>query len=871
MLFLGAVASAGDDNLIIDLAGLNPKEIRTLDGEPAANLASVARDKHGAMVFRLEAGNTTRQQWLLPITAPAGADGLARISVRSENMGTGREPANVYLILEAPAAPASGKALRRTVPLFTAAGKADSEIGRVRFAAGGTRFRLRGVGVDLPRLAAGPALLSIHTLRITLAGNLPDPATVTRALAAPTSTRAEVRPGPRGRPRLVINGKPVASLSTPAAGPGIRRLALNLGGPDPEQPAAPRLRPFPDFFDYDALDEAVRRAAAGGYVILELLMRTPPAWLAAEPETKGWSDLAPAWRQEMERGLQLLLAHLRGRPLGAKVIGCTIRVGPGLNEWPPPSRTRSPAYLAAFRAWLKTRYANDAGLQQAWQLPAATLAAAEPLATSRWPRGNVGKLLHPLAAGRAQDSALFYNRSWAGTIEHFAQRIKYWTHNSYVVGAGAGALNVLSRQRPNRFQPAPGGLAQLLASPHLDFFEVRASELNADGGSGDAGCDLALLEATRRRGKLLWMHCRLDQPTPAAGSPEDRRQIGWRTLLAGIVNGMGLHVVGGEAAELERFASIAAKALEADLATNAKAAFVIDPQSLRYLAPDADAALATGSGVQAPASRAFYLLELPTHHWSRAGFPFDVVLLDDLRPERYKLLVFFHTLRLDGRRRKLVESAKKDGRTLVWLWADGVVSERFIATRALTEVAGIKIDLRRQGARLFLQPGPELGGFVRTDRIETYLGGQAFFREPERAFGLTFAPSFAGVAASPATVLANLADGGQPAMLLKRTPKWKALYSASPVLNPEVLRAIAAEAGLHTYLATNDWSAINSSFIAVYASAPGIRTIRLPEPEALYEVLREQELPAAKEHRLELTGKRAYLFWRGGKKEWTKP
>ena len=116
--------------------------------------------------------------------------------------------------------------------------------------------------------------------------------------------------------------------------------------------------------------------------------------------------------------------------------------------------------------------------------------------------------------------------------------------------------------------------------------------------------------------------------------------------------------------------------------------------------------------------------------------------------------------------------------------------------------------------------------------------------------------------------LAFYPGGTRTALAFKDMGDWSALYSASPVINPEMIRELLSQRLSNVALSSNDWSMINDQFICFHTYGDGVRRIRLPSSTALYEVVRDQEIPANTTHSLRVKGAKTYIFFRGTKAEW---
>lgn len=785
--------------------------------------------------FRIVGKAGESAAWLLPLGSDLNTDFELRFAAAAGNLSPAPDGANLALLWTGgtPEAPPT--------PLWTVVGGNDSLAGRRAWTTRPGQPRLAGLQVSLVCQGDGEATLTLHSLRLSYRGNIPPEEAVTAALAQPPplATRLELA----GRPRLYAGANALAPILDTPGIPGERvvRCPLNLGSRALSGRRAPPLWPSPGYYDESALAAALAPAHANDWLWLDLYL-DPPA-----------CDLDPAWRAQAELSLRLAFAWLRRAPAGRRVLGASVWLGLAGNVRPPGARDRQPAYLDAFRAWLGQRYASDAALAAAWRLPAVTRANAGNVLRPDWQLPGIGSLLQPLGTQPVRESWTFYRESWTGTLLWLAETAK--RHGACLVGLGTGAPWDSDNAGPSL--PCPPDFARLLASPAIDLWEIPASRLNPDGGQGDSGSDFLAAALAARHGKLLVLNVNLE--TLRGTSPEERRERLWRSLASAWWLGAGLSLQGqtiglGDnllASEVTRWRQLPARSPQA-------------PETLFVADPAAPASFRSGAGTAAP--ELFYRLELPTRLWARAGLPFAVALSSAFSPEGTKLLVWHQTVTLDAAARQALRAAQGGQRVLLWSDACGALSERYLSARQMGETFGLNVELRPQPGRAALEPAPGLAEYLPSGG-EGYFGAQAGPGGEHSGLAGPWAPRFA--ATDPeAKVLAAYSDGQAPALAARNYPDWTSLYSGSPVLNPEFLRAAARRAGCHVYLESNDWALIDDRFVVLFAEKAGVRTLKLPAEQPLYVLFRDQEIPAAQEHQLELGAQQCYLLYRGSKADY---
>jgi hypothetical protein len=657
-------------------------------------------------------------------------------------------------------------------------------------------------------------------------------------------------------------------------------VPLNLGAATGRAAAWPPLVPWPDYVDEAALAAQLAPAeATGAWLWLDLVLVAPPAWYEGPV-----SDADPALQAWLAALLDQVLARVRQRPAGERVIAVSLALGPTLNGTPWPGRTAVPAYQQGFRNWLATRYTDLGRLRAAWDSTTVTLEDAEAL-PDPYPPATADGLRAPGRQQRQWDSYEYALLSWTQTLLRLAEQVKNRSHGRWLVGLPGGPAGLFSTTAGSRPDWPGSAVQELLASPHAEVLEVLSDTVDLRPGIGAAGGELLLAGAAARRQKLLlvrhqvYTHLARRQGYDATGEADETLQVLRRAFAAALheqalfelqqTDSQG-YAAAALLPEVQQLAAIARRATQLDLARDAQVAFVYDPDT----ALQGAFAERTGNplhAVSSPASHpALLLLEWPRTSWPRFGAPYDVVPIDRLEPERYKLIVFFQLLRLDGARRAVLDRCRGGGRTLVWTWGAGALADLAASGDSMAATVGLEVARRPAHSRFFLRPTVAMRSELGIERVSGYLGWGTGYRQATEANSWRSTPQFA-VQDPAATVLAHYADEPLVALAMREFPGWTTVYSASPYLNPELLQALARRSGVHLYLETADWCQVNHGFIAIHTQGEGIRTVRLPQAEPLYEVVRRQELPAMREHRLRLQGGKTYLFHRGTPASWQPP
>ena len=607
------------------------------------------------------------------------------------------------------------------------------------------------------------------------------------------------------------------------------------------------------------------------------------------------SDLNRSWKNYCKAALTQLLAYIRTRSYSRNVIGCNVICGKDMNNFPYTNRDRHPDYSLSFQEWLLEKYRDVSRLQKSWKNSDVDFRTAKPVSQNSWHSGNIFSLVHPLSEKNAIDSHLFYHLSWNRSLLEQCKLVKNLSHGYYLSGVVGGAGLIFNSLWNSRYLPTSETVYSILHSEFVDYVEIPVDPVDLRAGSGSNGAEFVLSDELRKNDKCLWL--RNDVPFSVsyfkrknvADDFDDVIQIHRRIFAASLANNAPMYFFQKMSLdyrqsfvkkEIKTFQAISEKKFRLDKRKRSEIAFVVDFDVFKYLAPESgrelrhlrspdmpyDGAPAKGDRTT-QASHYFHTLGIPRLVWNRLGAPYDVVDINMLKPDPYKIIVFFHTLFLDETREQIVNSCKNNGRYIVSLWANGFVTERYLTGLGAEKLNGMAMRVLPRRARFGLTPRPELETFINRRFGKKTIGWIYPLSNPADSFNKRLGPIFQ-VTDKKATILADYVDGYAAGMAIKNFPDWTSFYSGSPIVNPEIMRELMRKSGAHTYLDTNDLVYINDSFIGIHTLDDGVRQLKLPQAQALYEVFREQALDKNKIHDIKLQGRKTYLFFRGDKKTW---
>ncbi|GEM_PF-4501696 len=238
-----------------------------------------------------------------------------------------------------------------------------------------------------------------------------------------------------------------------------------------------------------------------------------------------------------------------------------------------------------------------------------------------------------------------------------------------------------------------------------------------------------------------------------------------------------------------------------------------------------------------------------TFEWQHLGMPYDFFMLDDLlnspNLDRYKVVVFAVNSVVSDTQRKLIEERlHKDGKTLVWLYAAGLVDKKGLEmdfdVKHACALTGFKLvqDDQRDDLSIKLADGRVFGRFT----TDVY-GGFTTPDKPIKVRRESYHPSFNVVPEEGVEVFGTYEDDGAPAAAIRRHDGWTDVFWGSTALNKEVLLPILEAAKVHAYTDKPAVIYANGNFLMVHSPLAGKRTISLPQKaQCIYDLYANREL-----------------------------
>lgn len=566
------------------------------------------------------------------------------------------------------------------------------------------------------------------------------------------------------------------------------------------------------------------------------------------------------WLEYAEQTLKDIIAFIRSEPeYAASVVGYIPAAGE-TGEW-FQHRFRekgidiSDANTDKFRAWLHEKYEGNAELlAEAWAEPGITFESARipgDVLFRGWLIHKPQTLYDKAEDQRVRDYLDYYNDMTASRINHLAKVAKEATEGQSLVGMFYGYLFDLPDAMSGHFS-----LKKTLESPDIDFFSAPVSYANRN--EGQIGAAMSLTDSIRANGKL-WIN-EDDFRSPIATNASEagdgqpfiksvealtevyRRELGF--LMQAGTGGWPMDLFGrgwyddagfwqeiGALRELyERYASIRP-------APSPDVVLIVDEEGLVL-------------GADAWHVNRYLLGELRDELY-RSGVSFGTYLRSDLEqglvPEaKLYLMAGSYRLQADSVGR-LKEQLHGAGKTVVWMHGFGMTDPEIVK-----ELTGMQI----------VNTGEKtLAGIAVTDQFRkempNYTGDKA---------GTGGVLELWSLASDKGVEVLGTTDG-YTTLARKKMKNSQQLFYGSFVMQAQLIRALAQQAGVHVFSDSFDVIKANGNMIVMHTTGEGQRTIRFTSKADVYEQFTGQWYTGIEELQFNAAQSKTYLFFYGNKSE----
>ena len=535
------------------------------------------------------------------------------------------------------------------------------------------------------------------------------------------------------------------------------------------------------------------------------------------------------WLRDAEEPLRALIEHLENTSYGRRVWGISVAEHTN-SEWfwtirdarnKPIVSGYSPADLATFREFLRRKYPNDEALAAAWNTPGVTFDTAQMPPQELHARGRIGTLLDPERDRQLMDWFEYRNSSLAEALIELCRIVKDASGGKLLAGAYYGYFVEMASNLPRAIHDhGHNGWLETAKSPYVDF--VRAPTRYDLRRIGLADGVMQCYDTYTRHGKVVYLEC--DLRTAYRESVNGGIAIyvahpttGYQTVAVlnrafgmSLATGIGRYwydiSAGGYRepvlqALLKEHKRIYAELPPVQNLTPRDVAVVLDRDSVYFTKRNAkDAVLPAVTG---PLFRDL----------NRMGAAFSVLDMDDLRDEKlppHKFYIMANAFGLSKEQReKLSKRFASEKATVLWFYAPGAFyPDRGPKPEFCGDFLGLKTVMSEEVAAPVMKtvaPLPELRCTVATP-FSPWFYPESGFAEVE-----------------------GRDEAGRPMLVSCRKDGATHHFSTLPALPPEVLRHLAARAGVRLYTPdAGDPCWVGNDVVFLHAATGGRKSILLP-------------------------------------------
>ena len=191
----------------------------------------------------------------------------------------------------------------------------------------------------------------------------------------------------------------------------------------------------------------------------------------------------------------------------------------------------------------------------------------------------------------------------------------------------------------------------------------------------------------------------------------------------------------------------------------------------------------------------------------RIGAPYDIYNFSDLSKitlEKYKLCIFLNTFKISDENKRIIEErVKKQGRSILWIYAPNYINDNGFSVRDISNIVDINIE-----------EAAIKGSEVESEGI---------------SYGFTeqISPLFC-VKDKEAVSLGKYSEDNSIALAYKKQKEYTTYYSAVGNIPYSILRNIAINAGVHMYFDGQDPVYVNNRLIGIHSVVGGEVVLKLP-------------------------------------------
>ena len=490
-----------------------------------------------------------------------------------------------------------------------------------------------------------------------------------------------------------------------------------------------------------------------------------------------------------------------------------------------------PSMLPHFRSWLTRRYQTDSALRKAWNDPAVTLENAAMAAPEHFSNFNpsAASLLNPATEQQMIDQLRFSSEFMATLVTRQAKCVKQTLAelgSEKIFGAFYGYANLPA----NSISHYAGG-----QDAHRIVLECRELDyLSAPVGysarqPGGVSTPQLLPASVELAGKLYFAED--DTGTQHSTTPHNVLPANAEQVRQMMTRGfLDVWRSGGTQWFMDLFGEGVFH--DPDLMENVRKLVAFAERHLDDKESTAEIAVFF-SDVSLSCSKTFQfltgaLVEQQLNEIAAIGTGFDLFRMEDLpelvrrkRLKQYRFAIVLNAHCLDDHLRALVDrELKKDGRTILWFHAPGIIRNGHFDVEGCNDLTGIHCVMA-EGQRSSLITEVLIDGHRLSYGTPRNVNPRLYGADPDgKVLGWIVEGSW--------TPFRKGADGSM--LVEKKFPEWTSIWSASPNMPSGLLSRFAERAGIHLYSSRGDQVFPTKNWIAIHCKWDEVLELRLPEP-----------------------------------------
>ncbi|MDD5603722.1 MAG: hypothetical protein PHG48_06570, partial [Eubacteriales bacterium] len=214
------------------------------------------------------------------------------------------------------------------------------------------------------------------------------------------------------------------------------------------------------------------------------------------------------------------------------------------------------------------------------------------------------------------------------------------------------------------------------------------------------------------------------------------------------------------------------------------------------------------------------------------GAPHDIFLFSDidspsLNIDQYRLIVFLNSFVItEAKRQYINEKIKKDGRSILWIYAPGYILEDGFSEKNVSDMVNINVECLEEPENeiVMLPDGP---GFDKAEGLSYGFTNKATGVQIFRGVEHPVSPVFY-IDDKDAVAIGKYRKSGKTALGFRQFKEFTSYYSAAGNLPVGVLREIARKAGATIYYEGTEPVYVNNRLIGIHNAPGGTITFNVP-------------------------------------------